>query len=388
LSDHEARIPTFGADNSLELSRPAAAKTGTTDDYRDAWTIGYTPDLVTGVWVGNADGTPMLQVFGSRGAAPIWHNFMEEVLRDTPVHEFAVPDGLESAEICPISGKLRTDKCPPGRQELFVSGTAPTEACDIHVDVSLCAVSGRRASEFCPANVVITQYFETYPLAYRTWAEANGKPQPPVDVCPIHTRAPRVEITQPRDGDLIEGILPIYGSARMDNLGHYEVQYGIGESPIGWGLIAEGNTTLEDGLLASWDTRLLQNGLYSLRIVVYDLHGNSAASPAVRVRVLNPTPTSTETPEPTATATPTAPSTPTPTKTSTMPSTATPTRTATAENTPTSTPTPSPTATMPEPTLTDTPPLPSDTPTPTEPVPTATPSLAEPVEPTATLPPT
>ncbi|MBM4432313.1 MAG: penicillin-binding protein, partial [Chloroflexi bacterium] len=189
LSDKEARVPTFGRNNALGLSRPAAAKTGTTDDYRDAWTIGYTPNLVAGVWVGNSDGTPMKQVYGSRGAAPIWHDFMEETLRNMRVLDFVMPEGMETAEICPVSGKLRTDKCPPGRSEVFAAGTAPTEPCDVHSDLRICTVSGQRAGEFCPQNVVVTQYFETYPLEYRTWAEMQGKAQPPAETCRVHTRA-------------------------------------------------------------------------------------------------------------------------------------------------------------------------------------------------------
>lgn len=390
LSDNQARLPTFGPNNILELSRPAVVKTGTTDDYRDAWTIGYTPDLVTGVWVGNADNTPMDRVYGSRGAGPIWHDFMEEMLRDIPVREFLVPDGMETAEICPVSGKLRTDKCPPARMEIFVDGTAPQEPCDIHVDVRICSVSDQRASEFCPQNVVRTQYFEAYPPEYRTWAEAHGKPQPPVDSCHIHTRPPRVEITQPRDGDLVEGIVPIYGSARIDDLDHYELQYGIGDNPIGWGQIARHNMSLEDGVLASWDTRPLRNGLYSLRVVVFDHHGNSAASPAVRVRVMNPTPTTT----PTSTVTPS----PTTTATQTMTPTATQTEIPEDTETPTPTLTPSPTPAVPvTPTATDTarvPPTetptvpPSATPSPTMVPPTATPSPTLPPEPSATPQPT
>jgi 1A family penicillin-binding protein len=386
LSDKEARLPTFGPNNILELSRPVAAKTGTTDDYRDAWTLGYTPDLVAGVWVGNADNTPMNQVYGSRGAGPIWHDFMEEVLRDTPVNDFAMPDGMETVEICPVSGKLRTDKCPPAHKEIFVAGTAPKEPCDIHVDVGICSVSGRRASEFCPQNVVRTQYFEVYPPEYRTWAETNGKPQPPVDVCHIHTQPPRVEIIQPRDGDIVEGIVPVYGSARMADLDHYEVQYGIGENPIGWGQVARQDFSLEDGVLGAWDTRQRNNGLYSLRVVVFDHHGNSAASPAVRVRVVNPTPT--PSPTPTTTGTPTM--TPTPT--------VSPTSTGTPENTETPTPTdtPSVTETVPAtPTATETtrataPPTPSETPSPSPTVvqPTGTPSPTPQPEPSATPEPT
>nr|MBC7245205.1 PBP1A family penicillin-binding protein [Chloroflexota bacterium] len=344
LSDKEARIPTFGRNNPLELSRPAAVKTGTTDDYRDAWTIGYTPDLVTGVWVGNSNQKPMKGVYGSRGAAPIWHDFMEEVLRDTPVHDFVMPEGMETAEICPVSGKLHTDKCPSARKEIFLAGTAPKEPCDIHVDVRLCTVSGQRASPFCPVNVVHTQYFEVYPPEYRAWAESQGKPQPPAETCTVHTRPPRAEIMEPRDSSIVEGIVPVYGSARIDDMDHYEVQYGIGENPIGWGIIARQNILLEDSVLAAWDTRELRNGLYSLRVVVYDRHGNHAASPAVRVTVANPTPTATATPTntPTATITPTSTPTstasPTPTVTPTIPDTATSIPTATIPEPATPTP--------------------------------------------------
>jgi len=355
LSDKEARLPTYGPNNALELSRPAAAKTGTTDDYRDAWTIGYTPDLVTGVWVGNSSGKPMKRIYGGRGAAPIWHDFMEEALRDVPVHGFVMPDGMETAEICPISGKLRTDKCPPGYKEIFVAGTAPKEPCDMHVDVRLCSVSGERASEFCPPNVVYTQYYEVYPPEYRAWAEAHGKPQPPAETCHIHVHAPRVEIAQPAEGSTVEGIVPVYGSARMDDMDHYEVQYGIGDNPLGWGLVGRQNFPLEDGVLTAWDTRALLNGVYSLRAVVFDRHGNSVASPAVRVRVMNPTPTITPTPTPT--------STPTPSLTLTV----TPTSTATPVETPTPAPTETPTA-LPTPVPTETPTaLPTPTPTPTAP---------------------
>jgi membrane peptidoglycan carboxypeptidase len=70
LSDAKARAPMFGTDSILNLAFPAAAKTGTTNDYRDNWTIGYNPDLVVGVWVGNADNTPMVNTFRRGGGCP------------------------------------------------------------------------------------------------------------------------------------------------------------------------------------------------------------------------------------------------------------------------------------------------------------------------------
>ena len=81
LSHNAARIPSFGENSPLNLGFPAAAKTGTTTDFRDNWVVGYTPDLVVGVWVGNADNAPMLGVSGVSGAGPIYNLFMRTVKR-------------------------------------------------------------------------------------------------------------------------------------------------------------------------------------------------------------------------------------------------------------------------------------------------------------------
>lgn len=129
LSDNEARTLAFGENNPLKISRRAAVKTGTTDDFRDNWTIGYTPDLVVGVWVGNSNNTAMENVSGVTGAAPIWHNVMERALAETPAQDFAIPAGIVKLEICIDSGMLATDLCPKERRrvELFVQGHTPPE---------------------------------------------------------------------------------------------------------------------------------------------------------------------------------------------------------------------------------------------------------------------
>ena len=130
LSDNIARIPSFGESSPLKLSRPAAVKTGTTTDFRDNWTVGYTPDLVVGVWTGNADNEPMRDISGVSGAAPIWHDFMEAALKGTPVHDFARPDGLVEVEVCTLTGQLPGDDCPLRVTELFLAGTEPTSIAD------------------------------------------------------------------------------------------------------------------------------------------------------------------------------------------------------------------------------------------------------------------
>jgi 1A family penicillin-binding protein len=119
LSDNTAREPLQGANSPLKLTRPAAAKTGSTDDYKDSWTIGYTPTLVAGVWVGNTDGTPMKEVVGSLGAGRIWHQYMETVTAGTPVVDFAPPPDLREEKVCRETGQAPTPDCPHVLTEVY-----------------------------------------------------------------------------------------------------------------------------------------------------------------------------------------------------------------------------------------------------------------------------
>jgi penicillin-binding protein 1C len=120
LSDNTARAATFGVNSPLRLSRPAAAKTGTTTSYRDNWTVGYTRYLLAGVWVGNSSGEPMRNTTGVTGAAPIWHDFMEAVLNnpdylkilgapasDESAWEFIPPRDVEQRDACPLDLSCR-----------------------------------------------------------------------------------------------------------------------------------------------------------------------------------------------------------------------------------------------------------------------------------------
>lgn len=114
LSDDAARAPTFGQGSTLTLSHPAAAKTGTTDDWRDNWTVGYTRYLVTGVWAGNTDGRPTKDSSGVLGAAPIWNAFMEAVLADDEMLALLdAPDDDEAWLWLPPGGVKLLHDCPP-----------------------------------------------------------------------------------------------------------------------------------------------------------------------------------------------------------------------------------------------------------------------------------
>ena len=117
-------MPSFGEFSPLRLSRPAAAKTGTTSNWRDNWTMGYTPDLVTGVWVGNADNHAMHHISGVAGAGPIWHDVMEVAHQQRPVTTFARPAGIEEREVCVINGLTPGPDCPYRRTDLFLAETS------------------------------------------------------------------------------------------------------------------------------------------------------------------------------------------------------------------------------------------------------------------------
>lgn len=189
LSDNTARAPAFGEASPLHLSRPAAAKTGTTTDWRDNWTVGYTPNLAVGVWVGNADNSPMRDVSGITGAAPIWHDVMETLLRELPVVDFAPPDGLVRIEICADSGLLPNPNCPHRRLEWFIQGKEPTKVCDWHRAVEVDRLSGLVAGPNCPPELVERRVFTFWPPEALDWVRAQGLPEPPAAPCPLHTGA-------------------------------------------------------------------------------------------------------------------------------------------------------------------------------------------------------
>ena len=187
LSDTAARLPEFGPGNSLEIGRPAAAKTGTTTDWRDNWTLGYTPQVVAGAWVGNADNTPMRDVTGITGAGPIWHDFMTAVLRDVPALEFPRPDGFVRLEVCADSGLLPAPAqsapivpCPNRRFEWFIAGTEPSDPDTMHRQVAIDLRSGGPADDSTPPEYVRSQTFWVLPPEYQAWAREDDFPQPPV----------------------------------------------------------------------------------------------------------------------------------------------------------------------------------------------------------------
>ncbi len=329
LADDQARCDAFSCPSVLELDRPAAAKTGTTDDYRDAWTIGYTPDIVTGVWVGNSDNTSMVDVPGAAGAGPIWHSFMEAVHADRPVRDFERPSGVVERRICADSGAQPTEYCPERQTEVFARGQPPLDAShDWYQKVEIDALTGLRANTFCPDHVIEKLMLDISDERGREWVERHPDqfgdlPLAPLEACTDSTARPEVVITQPGARARVHGVVPVLGTVHVPGFDHYEVQYGVGPDPQGWGWVSGPHLApVRDGLVTHWDTTRLAPGLYTLRVRAFNTEQRSVearvqvevvAPTATPTPLASPTPTVTVSPTPTASPTPTTEPSPTPT---------------------------------------------------------------------------
>ncbi|MGI5844590.1 MAG: penicillin-binding protein 1C [Candidatus Xenobium sp.] len=189
LADPEARAPAFGRYGPLSLSFPCAAKTGTSKDYRDNWTLGYTPRHVVGVWVGNFDGSSMVGASGVTGAAPLFRDLMlalrarEEAQAPPRAAEkgFLVPAGVVQEAICPVSGQGPGPDCPGSMAEWFLSGTVPSEPCCVHRRVVLDRRTGGLGGASTPDSERLERVYEVHPPLYRAWMAEVGLPTPPED---------------------------------------------------------------------------------------------------------------------------------------------------------------------------------------------------------------
>jgi penicillin-binding protein 1C len=286
LSDNNARAAVFGANSALRLSRPAAAKTGTTTDWRDVWTIGYTPQIVTGVWVGNNDNTPMVDVSSAQAAGPIWHNVMERIYNEgyatrllgEVVDNFSQPPGMTRVEVCAVSGLLATEHCPNRVKELFIEGTEPTEYCNVHRVERVNRQSGKLATACTPPELVEERVFEIYPPEAADWVREQGIPQPPTQRDEIYGCSPEggeVVILDPTLGGHVREVVPIRGNARSGNFAFYRLEFGEGLNPSAWSQIGGDHyNQVDNNVLEFWDVRGLKDGLYSLQLTVVDQSQN------------------------------------------------------------------------------------------------------------------
>ena len=170
LKDGVARRPAFGI--NFRFPFQCAVKTGTTKDYRDNWTVGYTTRFTVGVWVGNFDGKQMRGVSGVSGAGPIFTDimtFLHTLPYGQPPEDFPVPPGVIERPVCARSGKIPGPACRKTITEWFIDGKAPVSRCDVHREYIVRGPDGRERRET----------FEIFPDEYRFWAVSDRIPAPP-----------------------------------------------------------------------------------------------------------------------------------------------------------------------------------------------------------------
>jgi len=208
LSDNNARMAAFGAGSPLNLPFPCAAKTGTSRDYRDNWTVGYTPRYTVGVWVGNFNSDPMEGVSGITGAGPAFRDIMT-FLESKYIYseDFTMPENIVCKSICPASGKLPGKHCPNTIREYYMSDNLPAGVCNVHRMVKMDRRSGHVASPECPPEYITEKVYEIYPPLYYDWMEKNGL-MPPEDVL-FALQNPEGDIIElsiitPQEGDIFK----------------------------------------------------------------------------------------------------------------------------------------------------------------------------------------
>lgn len=273
LSDNEARSYVFGTKNYLTLGdRPVAAKTGTTNDYHDAWTIGYTPSLVTGVWVGNSDNQKMSgKADGSVLAAPIWHDYMAQVLGNTPIESFKAPDDYKTGkaildgqvpeqivDIDKSSGFLATSSTPP---ELIEKRSAL-----VHHSILFYVNKDDPRGEI-PNNPAEDPQFNLWEDAVKLWASKNASSSSstlPVDYDNLHNEEnrPTIKILTPKNNQTIDGVnleVQIEASApRLVNKVEYYINNNLWQTKFGEASPITGSINM------------LNNGYHTLKVRACD----------------------------------------------------------------------------------------------------------------------
>lgn len=357
LSDAKARAPMFGANSILNLPFPVAAKTGTTNDFKDNWTLGYTPDLAVGVWVGNADNSAMVNTTGISGAAPIWAQFMTYAvpyLTSNNPSPFVRPSGIVDKVICSISGTEPSEYCPDQRSEIFAQDQPPLpKEEDLWKNAQVDTWTNLSASPACQeftAQKYVLNVTDPWAIKWikekdagKAWAEKNGFSSSvifvPSRACKADDPRPTLVFVGLEDRQTITASsIDIYAVVNATaNFESFYLEFGYGENPTTWTRMVDvGNgPSASPQKMLTWDISGAQSGIITLHLYMKS-NNNGYAEKFLRLNLQPPTPTPTMTP--TITLTPTATSTPTITPTPTM--TETPTVTPTETQTPTATATP------------------------------------------------
>lgn len=302
LSDNDARISSsFAPGNALELNnRPAAVKTGTSDDFRDSWTIGYTPDYTLGVWVGNNNNIGMQDVTGLTGAAPIWHAVMEyvHIRENIEASPWPQPATVVTQDVCILSGLLPNGSCPTTQEIFYYDQQRGIDYRPNLVDtywetlrVNTC--NNTLAVNTSPPECVTDRQYFRYPPELRDWAVAAGQDLAPDNFDTVGSTSPfsPLAVIEPTLLQHVRGEVPVRGNVRDDAIDYYILEAGAGSTPDSWRQIGDRRqTTGANIVLASWDTTQVADGIWTLRLTLLRTDGTTEVSTPREVIVDNTPP--------------------------------------------------------------------------------------------------
>jgi len=211
LSDEAARWPSLGHPNPLEIGRPAGAKIGWTIDQKHAWTVGYTPQIVVGVWLGESQSFSLIDEkdgeeyqlpargIPTKAASGVWHAVIQYATRDLPPENWDVPSGLSFVEVCDPSGMLPTENCPTVVTEVFLNGNEPTQIDNLYHAYQINRETDRLATVFTPPELIEERVYLSIPPQAAEWARQSGILEPPLAFDVIYTPPiyPNTQITSP-----------------------------------------------------------------------------------------------------------------------------------------------------------------------------------------------
>lgn len=262
LADDTARWPTLGSPNPFELPYPSAAKLGATLDGKDNWAITYTPNRVAVIWMETSTPAP-------RAAAGLAAAALTAASQFLPAEDWTPPPGILTRTVCDPSGMLPSPACPALVDEVFLDGYAPTHSDTLFQTAQIDRETGLLATVFTDPGLVDERVFLVPPPEAEAWAQTAGIEKIPsaYDTLQPPPTLPGLAISFPAMFAEVSGKITVRGTASGEGFQSYRLEYGQGLNPTDWVLLAAGNTPLENGALADWQTEGL-HGLYILQLSI------------------------------------------------------------------------------------------------------------------------
>ncbi|MFZ4828981.1 MAG: transglycosylase domain-containing protein, partial [Phototrophicaceae bacterium] len=323
LSDDASRSIGFGASPTLltlpQYANAVAAKTGTSNEGRDLWAMGFTNNIVIGSWMGRPDNRETFNTSGYITVAPLFNSLMQTALTGTqPIAFTNPPQGVVLRQVCGDTGTLPSDGCTSLRNEYFVDTQPPAPATAGFVAAAeINTWTNLLANEFCPGDRVMYTFANISDPAAVSWLNSyqEGRnvaarlglpiplPQPPSGSCNQNTPLLQAGITNPSEGAVLTtASLSVSGSIGASNFASYDLQIASAANPENFQIVDGPYRTLPvNNQVGVWNTENFANGEYILRLGINSTEGGYAYR-TVKVTLNKPLPTPTPTPPPIPTA--------------------------------------------------------------------------------------